>query len=411
MARKLRRRNPRPVYLACAAILGTHCLLYWVLTSKRLARDDGGPDTAPMAGLGDPAPVRAASMRTWRRPIYPYSVIRGGAYSGAELDAAWRADPVVAAHYAGFNRTQLRMTRAPVSAAAYVSYRQGNRIYWTRRKVQMAAGEALLTDGVQVARARCGNRISPTPQEPVRAGEADIDLDVPEPPPTADADGEAGGPADVFPVPRIVHEIFPALLGNWLPPGVPGGSVGSIADDAGVPNGMAFPMSRGQPTPPGFGLPLLPEVTLPPPMPSVWPIDFTTMPLPPVGPGFGWTQPPPPLPGGMVAGSTIGPAGGGTAPTPPPVGGLPPFRGVGPGITPLPGNVPFPGNRPIPGTTSSATVFGQSPPSSASTTAPSQALLPVDGPMPLSAEIPEPATAVLLLCGAAFLAWRRFSRR
>ena len=390
MAYKLRRRNLRPLCLACAAILGALCLLYWALTSKRLARDDRRPDTAPVVNPGDPAPVRPAAIRALPRAIYPYSVIRGGAYSAAELVAALRADPMAAAHYAGFDPSQTRMTRAPAAAAVYVSYRQGNRIYWTRRKVHLAAGEPLLTDGVHTARARCGNRISPTPAEPAQAPEPDTDLDIPEP---------ATVPPDVFSVTKVVHEIFPALLGNWLPPGRPGGSVGPAPGGAGALGGMAFPTSGGESAPPGYSLPLLPEVTLPPSMPNVWPIDFTTMPAPPVGPGFGWLQPIP-LPG-FVAGSTTGPPPGGTPP------GFTPI----PGITPIPGFTPIPGIPPVPGVPPSPTDYGQVLPSPAGTSTPAQALLPKDSPLPFGAELPEPATATLLLCGAAILAYRRFSRR
>src|ERR1035441_7839817 len=113
MAYKLRRRNLRPLCLACAAILGVLCLLYWALTSKRLARDDRRPGTAPVVNPGDPAPVRPAAIRALPRAIYPYSVIRGGAYSTAELVAALRADPMAAAHYAGFDPSQTPTTRGP----------------------------------------------------------------------------------------------------------------------------------------------------------------------------------------------------------------------------------------------------------------------------------------------------------
>jgi hypothetical protein len=231
MAYKLRRRNLRPLCLACAAILGALCLLYWALTSKRLARDDRRPDTAPVVNPGDPAPVRPAAIRALPRAIYPYSVIRGGAYSAAELVAALRADPM-AAHYAGFDPSQTRMTRAPAAAAVHVSYRQGNRIYWTRRKVHLAAGEPLLTDGVHTARARCGNRISPTPAEPAQAPEPDTDLDIPEP---------AAVPPDVFSVTKVVHEIFPALPGELAAARPPGRQRGAGARRCGRPRRHGIP--------------------------------------------------------------------------------------------------------------------------------------------------------------------------
>src|ERR1019366_9056982 len=87
MARK-RRRNSRSGYLVCAAILGALCLLYWVPAPKRLARGEPDPDPATAADYLDRDSVRPAAIRARVRPVYPYSVIRGGAYSVAELEAA-----------------------------------------------------------------------------------------------------------------------------------------------------------------------------------------------------------------------------------------------------------------------------------------------------------------------------------
>jgi len=294
MARK-RRRNSRSVYVVCAAILGTLCLLYWVPAPKRLARGEPDPDPATAANYGDWASVRPAAIRARPRPVYPYSVIRGGAYSVAELDAALRADPVAAAHYAVFNRAQMRLTAAPASAAVYVSYRQDDRIYWTRRKLHVAAEEALLTDGVYAARARCGNRISLTPQNPLGVTEPSAsELDLPEPPPPADRDAPVDALADV---PLLVYEIFPDLLATWQPGGVPDGTAGPIS---------------------GFG----------------------PIPIPIPGPGAN--------PGGLL----LPPASSGSSLTPP-QGPLPPPE-----------------------------------------------LPPPNGAPPFTTEIPEPATAALLLCGA-----------
>jgi hypothetical protein len=325
-------------------------------------------------------------------------VIRGGAYSAAELDAALRADPTAAAHYAGFDRSRTRIARASASTAVYVSYRQGNRIYWTRRKVRLAANEALLTDGTHTARARCGNRVSLTPPEPAQAGEPDIDLDLPE---------AAAAPPDVFSLPRVVHEIFPPLLGTWLPPGGPSGSVGPVPEGTDTLGFTAFPLSRGESAPPGFRSPLLPEVTIPPPVPTVWPIDFTTLPVPPSGPGLAWI-PPTPFPGGWVPGNTIGPPPEGTPPAPPLGWSPPPFPGIAPnpipGITPIPG-IPGTPDIPPPPTTPRE---GPSPPN---TSPPWLPVPPPDSPPPPSVETPEPATAALLLCAAAILAGRRLSSR
>lgn len=101
------------------------------------------------------------------RPLYPYSVIPGGAYSQMELERAIQNDPVVARHYAGFDVSRTRVERLPAAEAVYVSYRIQNRIYWTQKKITLPAGELVLTDGKHTARTRCGNRLSLAPAAPV----------------------------------------------------------------------------------------------------------------------------------------------------------------------------------------------------------------------------------------------------
>ena len=387
------------MYLACAAALCASCLLYRVLTAKRPART--APDAAQAVTGRDHAAVRPAAIGRPHRSIYPYSVIRGGAYSAGELEAALRTDPVVAAHYAVFDRTRIHLiAKEPDQpASVYVSYRRGNRIYWTRRKVQLAAEETLLTDGVHLARARCGNRISLTPPDAAQAGEPDVDLDVPELPPAARADEPAGVPPDVLSLPLLVHEIFPAPLLDWLPGGSAGAPPGALA-------GMMYPTSSAGPPPPGYRFPLQPVVTLPPSVPNVWPIDFTTPPFPPSGPGI-WRNQPTVPPGGLVAGAPTGQPPGGTAPYPP----APP---------PLPGTT-FPETPTVPGTTRPPGDNGGSPPGATPPQTPPGEPEPKvpepelpwtpSPPPPDTLDLPEPATAALLLCGLLALACRRRSTR
>jgi hypothetical protein len=101
-----------------------------------------------------------------RRIIYPYSVVPGGIHSSAALRQAVARDHVVGAHYSHFNLARIRVARLKTARSAYVSYRIGNKIYWTRRKLKLAKGEEVITDGVHSARTPCGNRISSTPQAP-----------------------------------------------------------------------------------------------------------------------------------------------------------------------------------------------------------------------------------------------------
>lgn len=110
------------------------------------------------------------------RPVYPYSVIPGGVVNAKELNAAMRQDPVIAGHYADFRMRSTHPIRLTTARKVYVSYRLGNRIYWTRKKVRLHAGETLLTDGIHLARVRCGNRISEVPAGPVSPSEPPVEV-------------------------------------------------------------------------------------------------------------------------------------------------------------------------------------------------------------------------------------------
>jgi len=119
--------------------------------------------------------------RTIARPVYPYSVLPGGAYNPRELRSKLSSDEAAARHYQRFHLAQLRSIGANFTSPVYVSYRKGNQIYWTRKPVRLTQGETLLTDGTLFARARCGNRISTTPEEPVASTDPPGDiLDVPQ---------------------------------------------------------------------------------------------------------------------------------------------------------------------------------------------------------------------------------------
>jgi hypothetical protein len=149
------------------------------------------------------------------RPVYPYSVIPGGIASAKEIQVALQQDPVVAKHYSDFQTKSARIVRLARARHAYVSYRLGNRIYWTRKKVALQAGETLFTDGRHLVRARCGNRISETPRIPTAPSEPGEEvLDHPVPPlfpETADSP---------LPGPIWSDESMPLLFG----PGAPGGA-------------------------------------------------------------------------------------------------------------------------------------------------------------------------------------------
>jgi hypothetical protein len=114
-----------------------------------------------------PAPAAEPSRPRPKRFVYPYSVIPGGVRDGSELAEEVNRDPVVAAHYAGFSVGSARVVRLKQDVSAHVSYRIGPKVFWTAKKLRIPKGEEVLTDGEQMARTRCGNRISTTPLVPL----------------------------------------------------------------------------------------------------------------------------------------------------------------------------------------------------------------------------------------------------
>jgi hypothetical protein len=173
--RRRRSRGPLWIGLIAAAIVSAASgrLLY-----DRLGRDFGG---ARERSERPSSFVEPAVSTHISRPVYPLSVIPGGAYNSAELIAAQAADGVVAEHFWVFQRASLRTVTSPFTRPVYVSYRRGESIYWTTHPIRLLEGEALLTDGKLYARTRCGNRISETPQEPTSEAEPPPEtLDTPE---------------------------------------------------------------------------------------------------------------------------------------------------------------------------------------------------------------------------------------
>jgi hypothetical protein len=128
------------------------------------------------------------------RETYQFSVVPGGVYDWKELTDSIAHDPVARKHYEGIDTERLWAERVHKPMVAYVSYRKGDKVYWTDHTVNIAEGEILLTDGKNLVRSRCGNRVSvmkPTPLPgavpPPEVPPPDIVFDVPLPslmPPT-----------------------------------------------------------------------------------------------------------------------------------------------------------------------------------------------------------------------------------
>lgn len=158
------------------------------------------PSTEELRSIALNSELNARAFARATRPAYPYSVILGGAYSVPDLQNAIARDPAIASHYAGFDIAHTVLLRNDRAMLRYVSYRKDDHIVWTRVPLRIPQGELLLSDGVSLARARCGNRLSATPVRPAPERAPDVELSIPDiEPPHANAplkrlDGSEPGP-------------------------------------------------------------------------------------------------------------------------------------------------------------------------------------------------------------------------
>jgi hypothetical protein len=113
-----------------------------------------------------------------RRVTYNYSVIPGGAFSAQELKRALSRDPVAGQHYKDLDPSTMRPVVLTADRYAHVSYRVGERVFWTAKRVRIRSGETILSNGQTEIRARCGNCISMEPLMPTSEEEpAPMELD------------------------------------------------------------------------------------------------------------------------------------------------------------------------------------------------------------------------------------------
>ncbi len=231
-----------------------------------------------------------------KRLVFPFSVVPGGTVSKQEVQHRVAADPVVRQHYAGLQFDKLKPFRLTQPGQGYVSYRIGNKIFWTSRRLYLKPGEVLLSDGINVLRGRCGNRVSATPQTPTLPAPAEpteAALDLPrgdQTPfeaskfalspnlPAALPTMEAKVPESAFEVAPKPYGPGPGMIGGGLPGGLPPtGKEGEIVLQSGY-----FWLFPYQPSPiqtPAFNPPVNPpllvvvyELTFPSPYYSTYPI-------------------------------------------------------------------------------------------------------------------------------------------
>jgi len=165
-----RRRRRLRLALGCLA-LGVFAFLGAVAWAVWPDRAELAATVAQSFRTPSPAPIEPVAVAVASRPVYRHSIVPGGAYSQKDVAAAVRRDHVVAAHYEPIDVERVRPVTVTAARAVYVSYRRGNDVFWTKRPVQLAPGETLLTDGTSEIRARCGNRVSDHARLPVAADE------------------------------------------------------------------------------------------------------------------------------------------------------------------------------------------------------------------------------------------------
>jgi hypothetical protein len=174
------------------------------------------------------------------RPIYRFSIVRGGTYSATELHEAAQTDSAVGRHYDGMAFERVQATTVTEPRRVHVSYRVGNQIYWTKHKVTLKPGEATLTDGKFEVRARCGNGISDRPMLPTLEDEPDIsEFDRVVSSPDSELESTPGAPfASMLPDTSGVL----GIPGDASTTGFAGEPIG-----AGPPAGTIAPLGEGTP--------------------------------------------------------------------------------------------------------------------------------------------------------------------
>jgi len=191
-----------------------------------------------------------------QRPIFRYSIVPGGVRDARELQSAASHDPVVAQHYSDFRIAAARTVRLEKPLEMYVSYRRNNQVYWTRNRMVIPAGESLISDGENLARVRCGNRLSAIAAKPVAVSEpTKEELNTPE-----------------F-VPPLMAEFLPGDGGGFFP-GAPASAIpalppGPTATSKTPPRPLFPPL-----LPPGVS-PIIPNTPVIPPVPTPEPGTFT----------------------------------------------------------------------------------------------------------------------------------------
>jgi hypothetical protein len=214
-ARRYRRRSSRSrrreVRSAAISVVAAFVVVCAFVAAVLVLEPLNEPDVALLTTAGESVIAHDLDLQAVRdasvRAVYPFSVIPGGVYSPEELAAAVAEDPAVGAHYGDATPAAMHVETVDAPREAYMSYRIGDEIYWTKRKLALHEGERLLSDGSVTIRARCGNRLSDQPMQPTSNAE----------PPVQAFEGNP-----VVAVPQVLNALEPPLTLAAAPPMEPG---------------------------------------------------------------------------------------------------------------------------------------------------------------------------------------------
>jgi len=193
---------------------------------------------ADLASLARNSSSFAPSSQRGR--VYPYSVVPGGVRSPEDLHQASLRDRVVGKHFSGFDFRRAKVVELGEPRLAYLSYRIGNKVFWTKKKVHLRKGEKLVTDGLISARTRCANQVSATPQNAVSAEEPPAE--------TFEDPFDASGAAKRFSFPgNFESALFNRELVPFDPQGPPGSPLFGPGGGGGFPAIFPPPIPSGHP--------------------------------------------------------------------------------------------------------------------------------------------------------------------
>jgi hypothetical protein len=240
LAQRYRQVPFRTRVAVAAALLGLCCIVI-LGASLELGFRDWQPVATVEPAVAPFWPPTSILLPTGRGPVYPYSVIAGGAQSPQELREAVAVDPVVAEHYADFDVAKARRVTLDAPQLMYVSYRIGNKVFWTKHKLALRKGEAMLSDGSNMARTRCGNRVSVMPVRPNAPAEP--------------SSSELEGPEfqAIVSSPYLAAFSAPMPGGSMPSPGGPVASLVPVAPFFPLPGGGGIVGNRSSSTPPPGG--------------------------------------------------------------------------------------------------------------------------------------------------------------